>query len=199
MIRIIDQLVASSGTAKRSILNQFLFKFSHQNLTTEINFEFSLCVCNISIFVSQSPRKILTENEANVLPVKQPKLKGMDDASHPEQNADKEAGDGIVAIAKKTVSYTFDPSKEPLLRDNPRRFVIFPIQYQDIWQMYKKVIWVMNLLDQKSLSSLLCVASKFFKFQFFMISVTSRFCWFKQNDHVSTCFATVGSGLAFSN
>ena len=27
---------------------------------------------------------------------------------------------------------------EPLLRDNPRRFVIFPIQYHDIWQMYKK-------------------------------------------------------------
>lgn len=28
--------------------------------------------------------------------------------------------------------------QEPLLKDNPRRFVIFPIQYQDIWQMYKK-------------------------------------------------------------
>lgn len=27
---------------------------------------------------------------------------------------------------------------EPLLKDNPRRFVIFPIQYHDIWQMYKK-------------------------------------------------------------
>lgn len=27
---------------------------------------------------------------------------------------------------------------EPLLRDNPHRFVIFPIQYHDIWQMYKK-------------------------------------------------------------
>lgn len=27
---------------------------------------------------------------------------------------------------------------EPLLRDNPRRFVIFPIEYHDIWQMYKK-------------------------------------------------------------
>ncbi|KAK2093320.1 Ribonucleoside-diphosphate reductase subunit M2 [Saguinus oedipus] len=27
---------------------------------------------------------------------------------------------------------------EPLLRENPRRFVIFPIEYQDIWQMYKK-------------------------------------------------------------
>lgn len=39
----------------------------------------------------------------------------------------------------KTVQ-EFDPSIEPLLRENPRRFVIFPIQYHDIWKMYKKVI-----------------------------------------------------------
>lgn len=31
-----------------------------------------------------------------------------------------------------------DIQAEPLLRDNPQRFVIFPIQYHDIWQMYKK-------------------------------------------------------------
>lgn len=31
-----------------------------------------------------------------------------------------------------------DLDKEPLLRKNHRRFVIFPIQYHDIWQMYKK-------------------------------------------------------------
>lgn len=28
--------------------------------------------------------------------------------------------------------------EEPLLRENPRRFVVFPIEYHDIWQMYKK-------------------------------------------------------------
>lgn len=37
------------------------------------------------------------------------------------------------------VASPFDPTLEPLLRENPRRFVIFPIQYHDIWQMYKKV------------------------------------------------------------
>lgn len=31
-----------------------------------------------------------------------------------------------------------EEEEEPLLRDNPRRFVVFPIQYHDIWQMYKK-------------------------------------------------------------
>lgn len=33
---------------------------------------------------------------------------------------------------------TGEKEVEPLLKENPRRFVIFPIQYQDIWQMYKK-------------------------------------------------------------
>lgn len=32
----------------------------------------------------------------------------------------------------------FNSSIEPLLKKNPNRFVIFPIQYNDIWQMYKK-------------------------------------------------------------
>lgn len=32
----------------------------------------------------------------------------------------------------------FDTTIEPLLKDNPRRFVIFPIIYDDIWAMYKK-------------------------------------------------------------
>ena len=29
-------------------------------------------------------------------------------------------------------------SEEPLLQDNPRRFVLFPISHPDIWQFYKK-------------------------------------------------------------
>lgn len=31
-----------------------------------------------------------------------------------------------------------EEEEEPLLKENPRRFVIFPIKYHDIWQMYKK-------------------------------------------------------------
>ncbi|XP_037541942.1 ribonucleoside-diphosphate reductase subunit M2 [Nematolebias whitei] len=40
--------------------------------------------------------------------------------------------------------------EEPLLKDNPRRFVIFPIQYHDIWQMYKKAeasFWTVEEVD----------------------------------------------------
>lgn len=48
------------------------------------------------------------------------------------------SGSRFVAI-KEEATMTFDPQLEPLLRENPNRFVIFPIKYQDIWNMYKKV------------------------------------------------------------
>ncbi|CAL8316479.1 unnamed protein product [Merluccius merluccius] len=63
-------------------------------------------------------------------------------------------------LASRTARKIFDdaePKKsktshqdEPLLRDNPRRFVIFPIQYHDIWQMYKKAeasFWTAEEVD----------------------------------------------------
>lgn len=32
----------------------------------------------------------------------------------------------------------FEKEEEPLLKENPRRFVLFPIEHTDIWQFYKK-------------------------------------------------------------
>lgn len=49
-----------------------------------------------------------------------------------------------------TQAVPFDISIEPLLRENPRRFVIFPIQYQDIWEMYKKVSLVTARKNEKT-------------------------------------------------
>ena len=40
--------------------------------------------------------------------------------------------------------------EEPLLKENTRRFVIFPIEYHDIWQMYKKAeasFWTAEEVD----------------------------------------------------
>ena len=39
---------------------------------------------------------------------------------------------------------------EPLLRENPNRFVVFPIQYHDIWAFYKKAeasFWTAEEID----------------------------------------------------
>ncbi|KAJ6599169.1 ribonucleotide reductase [Mycena vulgaris] len=41
-------------------------------------------------------------------------------------------------------------SEEPLLKQSPRRFVLFPIQYPEIWQMYKKAqacFWTAEEMD----------------------------------------------------
>lgn len=43
-----------------------------------------------------------------------------------------------------------EEAAEPLLKDNPRRFVLFPIEYQDIWRMYKKAeasFWTAEEVD----------------------------------------------------
>ncbi|XP_077971220.1 ribonucleoside-diphosphate reductase subunit M2 B-like isoform X2 [Styela clava] len=60
---------------------------------------------------------------------------------------------GKIKKIEKIKEYTchkFDKEKEPLLRDNPRRFVIFPIEYHDIWKMYKKAeasFWTAEEVD----------------------------------------------------
>ena len=41
-------------------------------------------------------------------------------------------------------------NNEPILQENPNRFVIFPIQHDDIWQFYKKAeasFWTAEEVD----------------------------------------------------
>lgn len=51
---------------------------------------------------------------------------------------------------KKEVKKPKETEIEPLLKDNPGRFVILPIQYHDIWKMYKKAeasFWTAEEVD----------------------------------------------------
>ena len=66
----------------------------------------------------------------------------------------KENADHVVAKKATKDIYrsdmTTNASEEPLLRDNPNRFVILPIQYDDIWRMYKKAqasFWTAEEVD----------------------------------------------------
>lgn len=100
-------------------------------------------------FSLKSPRKVLSETEGNVQPLKQPKLIDMDIVASENKTNEMEAEKGTT-IAFKSSSYPFDPSIEPLLKDNPRRFVVFPIEYDDIWKMYKKAeasFWTVEEVD----------------------------------------------------
>lgn len=36
------------------------------------------------------------------------------------------------------MNHKIDTSDEPLLKENPNRFVLFPIKHADVWEMYKK-------------------------------------------------------------
>ncbi|KAL2123874.1 hypothetical protein VTJ04DRAFT_239 [Mycothermus thermophilus] len=53
---------------------------------------------------------------------------------------------------KASVAPTIKPEEadEPLLQENPQRFVLFPIKYHEIWQMYKKAeasFWTAEEID----------------------------------------------------
>ncbi|KAL2181980.1 ribonucleotide reductase [Thermothelomyces heterothallicus CBS 202.75] len=53
---------------------------------------------------------------------------------------------------KPAVAPTIKPEEadEPLLQENPQRFVLFPIKYHEIWQMYKKAeasFWTAEEID----------------------------------------------------
>lgn len=68
-------------------------------------------------------------------------------------------------VEKDNQIVKFDPQKEPLLRENPRRFVIFPIQYPDIWKMYKKAeasFWTVEEVDLSKVITDIVVFNLFF-------------------------------------
>ena len=52
-------------------------------------------------------------------------------------------------VAQKDVAADLTED-EPLLRENPRKYVMFPIEFPDIWQMYKKAVasfWTVEEVD----------------------------------------------------
>jgi ribonucleoside-diphosphate reductase subunit M2 len=79
-----------------------------------------------------------------------PNALDLDKAAVAATSKNETAAKPSTSLAETTWNNSFDPSIEPLLRDNPRRFVIFPIQYEDIWKMYKKAeasFWTVEEVD----------------------------------------------------
>ncbi|XP_013417055.1 ribonucleoside-diphosphate reductase small chain [Lingula anatina] len=91
-----------------------------------------------------------TVNDENQLPsvfLKKTKVLG----ENRSQNIQKETSITLSLKQEENVKQTkATVDDEPLLRDNPNRFVIFPIKYQDIWKMYKKAeasFWTAEEVD----------------------------------------------------
>lgn len=94
-------------------------------------------------------RKVLTESGANVPQIMDTSEKQTENSNIASDDP-KETTTVVQSAVHKGGLTPFDPSIEPLLRENPRRFVIFPIQYHDIWQMYKKAeasFWTVEEVD----------------------------------------------------
>lgn len=55
-----------------------------------------------------------------------------------------------IAAAGVAPTIKAEEADEPLLQENPQRFVLFPIKYHEIWQMYKKAeasFWTAEEID----------------------------------------------------
>ncbi|EFZ01006.1 ribonucleotide reductase small subunit [Metarhizium robertsii] len=68
------------------------------------------------------------------------------DAEH-ESKIESKKDDKSAAVAPGIKAEEVD---EPLLQENPQRFVLFPIKYHEIWQMYKKAeasFWTAEEID----------------------------------------------------
>jgi ribonucleoside-diphosphate reductase subunit M2 len=64
----------------------------------------------------------------------------------------KEVG-GLAPLSRLTLEIKELEKQDPLLKENPRRFVMFPIQYPEVWEMYKKheaSFWTAEEIDLSS-------------------------------------------------
>ena len=52
-----------------------------------------------------------------------------------------------VVVSQKKLDIEFDKQNEELLKENPNRFVMFPLQHHDIWKMYKSHMGTSRRVD----------------------------------------------------
>jgi ribonucleoside-diphosphate reductase subunit M2 len=61
---------------------------------------------------------------------------------HAKSNADSnlvlDAGVSVAPLSRVSKEYCELEKSDPLLMENPHRWVMFPIQYPEVWEMYKK-------------------------------------------------------------
>ncbi|OAA58054.1 Ribonucleotide reductase [Niveomyces insectorum RCEF 264] len=101
----------------------------------------------IESFQIESPVKKLDFSDANKENVLAGDVKPVEEVAKKE-----EAKKSIVEEVKAGVAPTIKrfEADEPLLQENPQRFVLFPIKYHEIWQMYKKAeasFWTAEEID----------------------------------------------------
>ncbi|KAG6334246.1 hypothetical protein ID866_4837 [Astraeus odoratus] len=101
----------------------------------------------IEAFSLDSPSKPLR----STTPVLDDKKRSVSPDTLEEEASEAELEDDLDALRNRFVGEIDLPEcEEPLLKESRRRFVLFPIQYHEIWQMYKKAeasFWTAEEMD----------------------------------------------------
>ncbi|XP_076462502.1 ribonucleoside-diphosphate reductase small chain-like [Babylonia areolata] len=106
----------------------------------------------MSVSEINAPLRTLTINDENQPPsemtshLRKPKVLG----ESQKQNIQNGTSSPRKILTKDNPKPTEPSEEEPLLKENPRRFVVFPIEYHDIWKMYKKAeasFWTAEEVD----------------------------------------------------
>jgi ribonucleoside-diphosphate reductase subunit M2 len=102
----------------------------------------------LAAFSLESPTKPSRKRSKSLLD-DQPRSVSPDSVT--DKTLEPEDEDDLEQLRKKFVGEIELPEcEEPLLKESKRRFVLFPIQYHEIWQMYKKAeasFWTAEEMD----------------------------------------------------
>jgi ribonucleotide reductase beta subunit family protein with ferritin-like domain len=97
---------------------------------------------------------VTPEKSAPLRPVSPSDCSSSDDSGSSMELQGKETDDDrIVVTDHKRAELEGHHQPEPILAENPNRFVLFPIQHTDVWEMYKKAeasFWTAEEIDLAS-------------------------------------------------
>jgi ribonucleoside-diphosphate reductase subunit M2 len=110
----------------------------------------SLAVPTSNIHAPETPSKKIAQSVENMT-LKAPLNSITDKLMAAAANPKEDALEPVEESRQRFVGdVDIDEKDEPLLKESQRRFVLFPIQYHEIWQMYKKAeasFWTAEEMD----------------------------------------------------
>ncbi|ESK97535.1 ribonucleotide reductase small subunit [Moniliophthora roreri MCA 2997] len=102
-------------------------------------------------FSLESPTKKTTQKVVSLIDDKRRSISPASLVDDETEKKEEEDVEDLEELRKRFVGDVELPeSEEPLLKESKRRFVLFPIQYPEIWQMYKKAeasFWTAEEMD----------------------------------------------------
>ena len=134
-------------------MNSSETKNQKKTIKAETSFTIPNSKANLKIYREDQPKEsdsksiIIMENPISNLPTNEPSINVLESSINKE-NLTTEMKP--VMEEKQSAVKTKEQKEEPLLQENSQRFVLFPIQYKEIWRMYKQQVacfWTAEEID----------------------------------------------------